>query len=182
MPSVRRLTNHQGRTTGTEVAEAVRDWLLTESARFVHEAQRVPGVLRIALVGSVTTPKPTPKDIDFLVTVADACDLAVLAVHSRGLKGRLQAHNLTADIFLAAESGQYIGRVCRWRECRPGIRMSCEAQHCGRRPHLYDDLGLVDLEAGLVAAPPLEIWPTLLRRGPLPADVEAWITTVSHAI
>jgi hypothetical protein len=60
--------------------------------------------------------------------------------------------------------------------------MACEAQHCGRRPHLYDDLGVVNLAAGLVAAPPLEIWPTLVRRGPLPADVEAWISTVSHAV
>lgn len=162
------------------MGEAVRDWLLRESVRFVHEAQRVPGVCRIALVGSVTTPKRKPKDIDFLVTVADSCDLAVLAVPSRRLKGRLQAHNLTADIFLADESGRYLGRVCRWRECRAGKRMSCEAQHCGRRPHLYDDLGLVDLEAGLVAAPPLEIWPTVLRRGQLPADVEAWISRVSH--
>ncbi|GMV21563.1 MAG: hypothetical protein AMXMBFR57_15120 [Acidimicrobiia bacterium] len=164
------------------MGEAVRDWLLKESVRFVHEAQRVPGVRRIALLGSITTPKPVPKDIDFLVTVTDSCDLAVLAVRSRGLKGRLQAHNLTADIFLADERGRYIGRVCRWRECRPGKRMSCEAQHCGRRPHLYDDLGLVDLDPGLVAAPPLEIWPTLVRRGPLPADVEAWVSTVSHAV
>lgn len=164
------------------MGEAVRDWLLKESVRFVHEAQQVPGVLRIALVGSVTTPKPTPKDIDFLVTVAESCDLTVLAVHSRGLKGRLQAHNLTADIFLADESGQYIGRVCRWRECRPGKRMACEAQHCGRRPHLYDDLGAVDLAPGLVGAPPLELWPTLVRRGPLPADVEAWLSAVSHAV
>ena len=80
------------------MGEAVRDWLLKESVRFVHEAQRVPGVRRIALLGSITTPKPVPKDIDFLVTVTDSCDLAVLAVRSRGLKGRLQAHNLTADI------------------------------------------------------------------------------------
>jgi hypothetical protein len=164
------------------VGEAVRDWLLKESVRFVHEAQRVPGVRRIALLGSITTAKSVPKDIDFLLTVADSCDLAVLAVRSRGLKGRLQAHNLTADIFLADESGRYIGRVCRWRECRPGKRMSCEAQHCGRRAHLYDDLGLVDLDPGVVAAPPLEIWPTLVRRGPLPADVEAWVSTVSHAV
>ncbi len=163
------------------MGRVVRDRLLNESVRFVHEAGRVPGVVRIALVGSVTTAVPEPKDIDFLVTVAASCDLAVLAVHSRGLKGRLQAHNLTADIFLADESGQYVGRVCRWRECRPGKRTACEAQHCGRRPHLCDDLQVVDLGADLVAAPPLELWPALLRRGPLPADVEAWISTISHA-
>jgi hypothetical protein len=139
-------------------------------------------VLRIALVGSVTTPKPTPKDIDFLVTVAESCDLAALALHSRCLKGRLRGHSLTADIFLADETGQHIGRVCRWRECRSGKRRSCEAQHCGHRPHLYDDLGAVHLSSGLVAAPPLVLWPTLSRRGALPADVEAWISTVSHAV
>jgi hypothetical protein len=78
-------------------------------------------MVRIALVGSVTTPKPAPKDIDFLLTVSESCDLATVALHARRLKGRLQGHNLTADIFLADETGQYIGRVCRWRECRPGV-------------------------------------------------------------
>jgi len=164
------------------MAGTVRDWLLGESVQFVHEARQLPGVIRIALVGSVATSKPTPKDIDFLLTVADSCDLAVLALHSRRLKGRLQAHNLTADIFLANENSQYIGRVCRWRECRPGIRMACQAQHCGRRAHLYDDLGVVRLSPDLVAAPPLVLWPTLVRQGPQPDDVDAWISAVSHAV
>jgi hypothetical protein len=60
--------------------------------------------------------------------------------------------------------------------------MSCDAEHCGRRAHLHDDLGTVHLSPGLVAAPPLVIWPTVVRQVALPADLEAWVTVVSHAV
>jgi predicted nucleotidyltransferase len=160
----------------------VREQLLREAVRFVHEAKQVPGVRAIALVGSITTSKARPKDIDLLVTVEDSADLAVLATHSRRLSGRLQGLSLGADVFLANLQHQYIGRVCGWRECRPGIRMSCDAEHCGRRAHLHDDLGTVHLSPGLVAAPPLVIWPTVVRQVALPADLEAWVTVVSHAV
>ena len=43
----------------------------------------LPGVLRIALVGSLTTPKPLPKDADVLVTIEDGLDLAPLAAKGR---------------------------------------------------------------------------------------------------
>ncbi len=160
----------------------VRDVLLGESVRFVREAQQTPGVLRIALLGSITSAKVAPKDIDFLVTVAEDCDLVVLALHSRRLKGRLQGYNRTADVFLADPHGRYLGRVCSWRECRPGKRASCDALHCGQRPHLHDDIGAVRLAPELVAAPPLVVWPAVVRHAPLPADVEAWVSTVSHAV
>ena len=37
---------------------------------------RLSGVKRIALIGSLATLEPSPKDIDLLVTVTDDMDLA----------------------------------------------------------------------------------------------------------
>jgi len=81
-------------------------------------------------------------------------------------------------VFLADEGGRYLGRTCTWRECRPGIRASCDALHCGRRPHLHDDLGDVRLNDALIARPPLEIWPTVIRRSTVPPDVEALLARI----
>jgi hypothetical protein len=90
----------------------------------------------------------------------------------RKLKGRAQGRNKGADIFLADPSGNYIGRTCDWRECRPGIRLACDARYCGRRAFLHDDLDSVTLAASLIKEPPLELWPAVVRRLQLPIDVE----------
>jgi len=63
-----------------------------------------------------------------------------------------------ADIFLADVTGRYLGRICQ-RECHP--RVACLAQHCGRREHLNDDLHVVTLSKELIAAPPVDLWPTV---------------------
>jgi len=107
-----------------------------------------------------------------LITVDDDADLAMLATAGRKLKGRAQSRNKGADIFLADPSGNYIGRICHWRECYPGIRASCDARHCGRRAYLHDDLDDVMLNASLIKTPPLELWPKIVRRIELPRDVE----------
>lgn len=152
---------------------SVRGFLLAGVRRFVKRACACPGVGRIALVGSLVTDKRDPKDADLLVTVADGADLAPLAIEARRLKGHAQGRNKGADVFLADPRGGYIGRICHWRECRPGIRASCRARHCGQRPFLSDDLDVVTLDAALIAAPPLELWPGIVRRGAIPGDVEA---------
>lgn len=149
---------------------------------FVRAAARIVGVRRVALIGSILTAKPTPKDVDLLVTVSDDADLAPLARCARQLQGRLQGLNHWADVFLADESGHYLGRTCTWRECRPGIRASCDALHCGRRPHLHDDLGDVRLKRALIASPPVELWPVVIRRGHVPPDVEIVLATLEHAV
>jgi hypothetical protein len=148
-----------------------RLFLLTEALAFVRAVRQLPGVLRIALVGSLTTAKADPKDADLLVTVTDDMDLTELARLGRRLKGRAQTINRGADIFLASPEGQYLGRTCHWKDCRPGVRMSCDALHCGRRHYLHDDLESIQLE-DLVAAPPLELWPREVVRCALPTDVE----------
>lgn len=150
----------------------IRAFLLSEVLEFVHRARKCAGVRRIALVGSLATDKRDPKDADLLVTVDDGADLRTLAAAGRRLKGRAQNQNKGADIFLASRSGSYIGRTCHWRECAPGIRMSCDARNCGTRPFLHDDLDALKLDAALVKSPPIELWPSVMRRVPVPGDVE----------
>lgn len=154
------------------VDSSIRSFLLNEVLRFVKYACTCQGVRRVAVVGSLARDKDDPKDADVLVTVDDDADLTPLAAAGRRLKGRAQSRNRGADIFLVDPSGNYIGRTCHWRECRPGIRVSCDAQHCGRRSFLHDDLDDVTLDSALINAPPLELWPSIVRRVVLPNDVE----------
>ena len=63
-----------------------------------------------------------------------------------------------------------MGRVCHYRECHP--RVACRAQHCGRQAHLNDDLQVVTLAQALIASPPVELWPEIRGRVPVPRDVE----------
>jgi hypothetical protein len=150
----------------------IRPHLLAGVLRFVQAARRLDGVLRIALIGSLTTPKPGPKDADVLVTVRDDADLAPLATAGRRLQGHAQQQNRGADIFLCSPAGVYLGRICHWKVCRPGVRSSCDAQHCGRRPFLHDDLQDITLPQQLIAIPPLVLWPEVAAQIILPEDVE----------
>jgi hypothetical protein len=55
--------------------------------------------------------------------------------------------------------------------------VACLAQHCGRCEHLNDDLHVVTLSKELLAAPPVDLWPNVIRRLTVPADVEALLLT-----
>jgi predicted nucleotidyltransferase len=149
----------------------VRAFLITEAVRFIDRAVSAPGVKKIAIVGSLTTGKADPKDADILVTVDDDADLTALATAARKLKGAAQTRNKGADVFLANPRSQYIGRICHWRECGPGIRTSCDAQHRGGRHYLHDDLDDVTLDPLLVKEPPIEVWPTFICRTIVPDDL-----------
>lgn len=144
--------------------------LLDLVREFVPAAGNCPGVARIALVGSLTTDKPVPKDADLLVTIEEPMDLEPLALVSRRLKGRSLGMNLGADIFLCLGDGRYIGRICRYRQCH--ARALCEALHCGQRNHLNDDLDNLTLEHSLTVSPPLVLWPKVERHITPPDDVE----------
>ncbi|MBI2238517.1 MAG: nucleotidyltransferase domain-containing protein [Actinobacteria bacterium] len=149
----------------------VRPRLLAEALEFVRAARGLPGVRRIALLGSLATDREWPKDVDLLVTVEDGVDLAPLAKLARRLQGHAQSMGLGADVFLADPAGRYLGRTCPWSRCGPGIRASCDALHCGRRAYLHDDLETVHLADDLVAAPPVDLWPAVLARVAVPDDV-----------
>jgi hypothetical protein len=148
----------------------------------VQAAIRLPGVTRVALIGSLTTDKDDPKDIDLLVTISDATDVSELDRLARQLQGRISttARGLYgADVFLADPAGRYLGRLCKHREC-PSLRQ-CAARHCGRRPHLKDDLDVITLERSLIAAPPVVLWPTGAAQGVVPSDVEADLLAALHS-
>ena len=149
-----------------------RERLLAEVSAFVRAANQLSGVTRIALIGSLTTEEPDPKDADLLVTVADDMDLTPLATLGRKLQGHAQSFGRGGEVFLADPQGHYLGRTCPWKRCGPGIRISCDALHCGRRPYLHDDLETIRLDEGLVVAPPIELWPRVVARVSAPGDVE----------
>src|SRR5439155_1461980 len=111
----------------------------------------------------------------------DGADLKPLAALSRKLLGRTQRMNRGADVFLVSPSGRYLGRVCLWRRCGPGIRASCDAWHCGQRLYLHDDFGDVRLDDGLVVAPPVELWSDVVVRIPVPEDVEHGLLDILRA-
>jgi hypothetical protein len=168
-PASKRKRRNQPRAPLPSVAEPRRPLLLAVLA-FVLAARACPGVQRISLLGSILTAKAIPKDIDDLVTIDAAMDLTRLACSGRRLMGQAQTINLGADIFLADTTRRYLGRICHYRECHP--RVLCHAQHCGQRDHLNDDLHVVTLSQELIASPPVELWPKVIRRLSVPADVE----------
>jgi predicted nucleotidyltransferase len=77
-----------------------RRQLLDGVRRFVRAVGPIAGVRRIAVLGSIVTDTPNPKDVDVLVVVADDADLAPLATASRRLQGHAQSFNRGADVFL----------------------------------------------------------------------------------
>jgi predicted nucleotidyltransferase len=72
----------------SETSQGHRQQLLEALRRFVAAAGQIAGVRRIAVLGSIVTTKPNPKDIDVLVVVADDADLAPLAACARRLQGQ----------------------------------------------------------------------------------------------
>ena len=171
---MKRLRRHRPRDPSPSVVKPRRP-LLLGTYSFVQAARHCPGVRRIALLGSMITTKAIPKDVDLLVTIERTMDLTQLARAGRRLKGLAQTINLGADIFLADTTGHYLGRICHYRECHP--RVACRAQHCGLRAHLNDDLHVVTLSKDLIASPPIELWPKVVRTLTVPADVEEILLT-----
>lgn len=152
---------------------AVRRTLLEAALAFVRDAQALAGVTRLALIGSLSTAKPFPKDVDLLATITDAVDLRALARAGRRMAGRAQGINGSAEVFLASPEGLYLGRTCRWRSCSPGRRAACGARYATGRQFLRDDLHTLTLSRELIAAPPAVLWPVVAAAAPLPDDVES---------
>ena len=97
-----------------------------------------------------------------------------------------------AEISGIAVAALCVERICRWRDCRPGIRVARRARRCGRREFLNDDLQDVSLSSlSLVAAPPIVLRPSVVRRFDVPSDVDdvllaqlqarEWISFGQHA-
>jgi predicted nucleotidyltransferase len=151
---------------------AYRESLISFALEFVNVARYIPGVTRIALFGSLATDKEDPKDVDLLVAVTDDADLSPLAKAARRLQGRAQSLNRGGEVFLTDTHGKYLGRICPWKNCGPGYRVSCDAHNCGRRPYLHDDLGVFQLNETLIETPPIDIWPRYIERVKVPGDLK----------
>lgn len=162
--------NPESKTYDPPALPDLRKIMFAEVRRFVRFARDIQGVKRIALIGSLTTDKEFPKDIDLLVTVSDDCDLAPLARLGRQLSGHMNSHRAGADVFLASEGGNYLGRTCPWRDCGPSYRTRCDAMHCGVRPYLHDDLNTIRLQEEVIAQPPVLLWPNVAAEK-VPRDV-----------
>lgn len=143
--------------TRSSASSPIREPLLQAVLQFVRAARHRPEVQRIALIGSLTSDKPEPKDADVLVTLISLDHLADFAELGRKLKGATQRHNRGADIFLCSSSYQYLGRTCSFRECHP--RRACTGLHCHAGGHLNDDHYIVTLASDLMRHPPIELWP-----------------------
>lgn len=147
----------------------VREHLISAGLDFVAVVSQMPGVERVALVGSICTPKPNPKDVDVLVTIAPSVDMEKLATLGRKLKGKMQGINSGADIFLADPHGRYLGRTCSFKECH--YRVGCEGRQCGPESYLCDDLHNLNLDRELIANPKIVLHPRIIVRGELPEDL-----------
>lgn len=84
----------------------LRKSLLQGMLRFTVAVSGLPGVLKVALVGSLVTQKALPKDAEVLVTVNPDASLDRVAKARRKLKGFAQTRNSGADVFLSNLDGQ----------------------------------------------------------------------------
>ena len=153
------------------IDEDVRAFLIAEAFRFIERIIGIPGVRRIAMLGSLLSSKANPKDVDLLISVDDEADLTALAKSARRLMGMAQSKNKGADVFLVNSAGEYIGRICHWSRCGPRFRATCDARNCGVREYLHDDLDDINLDPRLVKEPPLEIWPGVIARQSVAKDL-----------
>ncbi|MFZ1289435.1 MAG: hypothetical protein WAR79_05065 [Melioribacteraceae bacterium] len=149
-----------------------RENLIALVLDFMLSCMKINGVQRIAIIGSLISEKVKPKDVDLLVNISDELDLTHLAKISRRLIGKSGALSSGADIFLVNTQNEYLGRICLWKDCRPGVRLSCDAQNCGKRKYLHDDLETIKLRNDIIDNPSLIIFPNVIRNKPIPNDVE----------
>lgn len=90
---------------------------------FVLVAWQLQGIKRIVLIGSLAIVKVDPKDINVLLSLDDAADLALLATANRKLQGRVTS--LTHSI---------MGRISRRKPSAPLSGQPVQAQRVSRLP------------------------------------------------
>lgn len=139
---------------------------------FYISCLKINDVKRIAVIGSIITNKEKPHDVDLLLTIPDELDLNRLAKISRVLQGKSGQIGGGADVFVANLNNEYLGRICIWKVCKFGVRMRCDADNCGKREYLHDDLSVVRLSKELIDSPPLILFPKIVRNVSIPLDVE----------
>jgi len=152
----------------------VRHNMLEVLDKFLPSLRALRCVERIGLTGSLKTPKREPKDIDVVVCTITGSSLSELATIYRKMSGGLQSIGRGVDVFIF-ENGYYVGRLCRYRDCAPGIRASCAADHCGLRPYLCDDLSVVELYSTTLTRLPVQLHPDGWYLDDVPQDVKDFV-------
>ena len=144
--------------------------LLLAVCSFVRAARICPGVLRIALMGSLVTNKPIPKDADVLVTIDDTTDLTGLARAASAPQGVCSNHQPSSLMRLGVTSDAFasIASAIRAWHASPSI---ADAAPTSTMTHV------VTLSKELLAAPPIDLWPDVVPRVKVPPDVEALLLT-----
>jgi predicted nucleotidyltransferase len=167
---------------GGNVKREKRMEMLNILKEFLPSIKRAEGVEFIGLIGSITRDSPEPKDIDIVVCVTTPSDLSELGTVFRKIAGRMMQIGKGADMFVYdSESGNYIGRICGHRECRAGIRL-CDADNCGKRPYLKDDLSILCLPPFVGEKVPVELYPRVRYNPPeAPSDVNEVLLT-DHSV
>ncbi|NTX00010.1 MAG: hypothetical protein HGB35_08825, partial [Geobacteraceae bacterium] len=148
------------------MARSIRQSLLAVGLEFARGAERVRGVERIALLGSILTEKPAPKDIDFLLTVAGDANLEEIATLGRKMKGKLQGMSLGTDIFLCSPNAQYLGRTCSYRDCH--VRADCGGADCRPGSWRRTDFHVITLSKEIMESPSLVLRPITVPNASLP--------------
>ena len=97
------------------------------------------------------------------------------------MSGGLQSIGRGVDIFIF-EKGSYVGRPCRYRDCAPGIRASCTADHCGLRPYLCDDLSVIELYSTTLTRLPVQLHPDGWYLDDVPKDVKDFVKQHSEVV
>lgn len=151
-----------------------RQSMLKVLGEFLPSLKALKHMEQIGLIGSMTTPKREPKDIDIVVYIGVDFDLSALAGIYRKMLGRMQSIGRGVDIF-TFEQGSYIGRPCRYRECGRGIRLLCKADNCGRRHHLCNDLKNLNLSSTTLTNLPVQLYPKGLSGDNIPEDIRDFV-------
>jgi hypothetical protein len=87
--------------------------LLAGLVRLVQGARTIPGVCQISPVAPIRRRRRILRTSTCWWWCSDGADLVLLARHARRLQGHAQSLNRGADVFLANERSEYIGRTCR---------------------------------------------------------------------
>ena len=161
---MRRNRSHSPMPSVAEPGKA----LLIAVCSFVRAARSVRGCCV-----SVTN-KPIPKDADVLVTIDDTTDLTGLARAGRRLKGLLKPSTL-------APTSSSLMRLGVTSDAFASIASAIRAWHAS--PSIADAAPtstmthVVTLSKELLAAPPIDLWPDVVRRLKVPPDVDALLLT-----
>ena len=148
-----------------------RESLLYALNWFLDEVKQFKEVRQVALIGSICTNKPNPKDIDLLISIKPKTDLKKLATLRRKTQGRIGQGLLGTDMFIV-EDGRYLGRLCRYREPWPRVVCCNDNLICDRtRNYLCNTSNNFSIDKSIINNPPITIYPKFSTTIEIPNDV-----------